>query len=112
MAAGKRTFGGLVDDGVKSGVRYILNNFFDGHKQDALDLFTGTYVVKKGADLFLFWLQSACPPSHRHLLLCCCRAIMAVLEGCREMLQDVLRETWSMMYGLCVQMRRHPSSLM
>ncbi len=54
MAAGKRTFGGLIDDGVKSGVRYILNNFFDGHKQDALDLFTGTYVAKKGA----FWLQA------------------------------------------------------
>ena len=49
MAAGKRTFGGLIDDGVKSGMRYILNNFFDGHKQDALDLFTGTYVLRKGA---------------------------------------------------------------
>ena len=41
----------MIDDGVKSGVRYILNNFFDGHKQDALDLFTGTYTVKKGAVL-------------------------------------------------------------
>ena len=39
---------------MKSGVRYILNNFFDGHKQDALDLFTGTYTVKKGA--VLEWL--------------------------------------------------------
>ena len=48
MAAGKRTFGGLIDDGVKSGVRYILNKFFDGHKQDALDLLTGTYTIKKG----------------------------------------------------------------
>ena len=48
-STGKRTTGGLIDDGVKSGVRYILNNFFDGHKQDALDLLTGTYVVKKGA---------------------------------------------------------------
>ena len=45
---GKRTFGGLLDDGVKSGVRYILNNFFDGHKQDALDLLSGTYTIKKG----------------------------------------------------------------
>lgn len=48
MAVGKRTFGGLIDDGVKSGMRYILNNFFDGHKQDALDLLTGTYTIKKG----------------------------------------------------------------
>ena len=29
-------------------MRYILNNFFDGHKQDALDLLTGTYTIKKG----------------------------------------------------------------
>ena len=48
LTAGKRTFGGLIDDGLKSGMRYILNNFFDGHKQDALDLLTGTYTIKKG----------------------------------------------------------------
>lgn len=29
-------------------MRYILNNFFDGHKQDALDLLSGTYTIKKG----------------------------------------------------------------
>ena len=47
--AGKRTYGGLIDDGVKSGMRYFLNNFFDGSKQDALDLLTGTYALSKGA---------------------------------------------------------------
>ena len=30
-------------------MRYVLNNFYDGAKQDALDLVTGTYVVSKGA---------------------------------------------------------------
>lgn len=45
---GVRTKAGLLDDGVKSGVRYYLNNFSDGHKQDALDLVTGTYVISKG----------------------------------------------------------------
>ena len=49
LPAGQRTFGGLIDDGVKSGARYVLNNFFDGAKQDALDLLTGTYAVSKGA---------------------------------------------------------------
>jgi phosphatidylinositol 4-phosphatase len=40
---GKRTIGGLVDDGVKSAVRYYLNNYEDGHKQDAFDLVCGTF---------------------------------------------------------------------
>ena len=40
---GKRDFAGLLDDGAKSLTRYILNNFRDGEKQDALDLVTGTY---------------------------------------------------------------------
>jgi hypothetical protein len=38
---GKRTLGGAIDDGVKAVVRYYLNNFQDGVKQDAIDLFTG-----------------------------------------------------------------------
>ena len=67
MAAGKRTFGGLVDDGVKSGMRYILNNFFDGHKQDALDLLTGTYTVRKGVAPVTRLLYS-CPPASYDLL--------------------------------------------
>ncbi|GIL91240.1 hypothetical protein Vretimale_18840 [Volvox reticuliferus] len=46
---GKRTFGGVIDDGVKAVVRYYVNNFQDGRKQDAVDLFTGAYVVVPGA---------------------------------------------------------------
>ncbi len=38
---GKRTLGGAVDDGVKAVSRYWINNLSDGHKQDAIDLFTG-----------------------------------------------------------------------
>uniref|UniRef100_A0A7S0URE1 SAC domain-containing protein n=1 Tax=Polytomella parva TaxID=51329 RepID=A0A7S0URE1_9CHLO len=48
---GKRTVGGLIDDGLKSVTRYYLNNFQDGRKQDALDLFTGAFVMKKGRTL-------------------------------------------------------------
>jgi len=68
-STGKRTTGGLIDDGVKSGVRYILNNFFDGQKQDALDLLTGTYVVKKGALL-----------SEALIALCSCAMQHAVIS--------------------------------
>ena len=45
---GKRTYGGLADDGLKSLTRYYLNNFSDGRKQDALDLVTGTFHIDKG----------------------------------------------------------------
>ena len=48
MLAGKRTFGGKLDDGYKSLMRYYLNNFQDGRKQDSLDLITGTYRIEKG----------------------------------------------------------------
>ncbi|KIY91561.1 Phosphatidylinositide phosphatase SAC1 [Monoraphidium neglectum] len=48
---GKRTVGGISDDGVKSAVRYYLNNFHDGHKQDALDLISGAYAVKPDVKL-------------------------------------------------------------
>ena len=70
MASGKRTFGGLVDDGVKSGVRYVLNNFFDGHKQDALDLLTGTYTIKKGVLLRRTLLQSLLCEKVKLMCLC------------------------------------------
>lgn len=45
---GKRDIWGLLDDGAKSLTRYYLNNFEDGHKQDALDLVTGGYIVVPG----------------------------------------------------------------
>ena len=41
---GKRSWGGLVDDGVKAVLRYYLNNFQDGRKQDAIDLVTGGWL--------------------------------------------------------------------
>ena len=47
---GKRTTWGLLDDGIKSGVRYYLNNFSDGRKQDASDLITGNYTLEKGGE--------------------------------------------------------------
>ena len=61
---GVRTKAGLVDDGVKSGKRYFLNNFQDGHKQDAIDLITGNYIVQKGTDSItesMYYMESKRP---------------------------------------------------
>lgn len=43
---GKRSMEGALQDGVNSLSRYVKNNFFDGTRQDALDLFTGAWDTK------------------------------------------------------------------
>lgn len=43
---GRRTHRGLLADGLNSLLRYFLNNFYDGAKQDAMDLFYGHYTVR------------------------------------------------------------------
>lgn len=48
---GKRTKMGLVQDGINSLTRYYKNNFSDGFRQDAIDLFLGNYVVQDGEGL-------------------------------------------------------------
>ncbi|CAO1615005.1 unnamed protein product [Sympodiomycopsis kandeliae] len=45
---GKRSNEGLIQDGVNSITRYFKNNFFDGPRQDAYDLFTGAWTPQKG----------------------------------------------------------------
>jgi hypothetical protein len=42
---GKRTHLGIMRDGYNSAARYIKNNFMDGFRQDAIDLFLGNYKV-------------------------------------------------------------------
>jgi hypothetical protein len=37
---------GLIADGINSLMRYYLNNFTDGTRQDAMDLFYGHYSVR------------------------------------------------------------------
>jgi hypothetical protein len=42
---GKRTVNGAMADGVNAVTRYFKNNFLDGYRQDAIDLFLGNVVV-------------------------------------------------------------------
>jgi len=48
---GKRTIQGLLQDGFNSIMRYIKNNYFDGARQDAFDIFTGSWVPQTGPAL-------------------------------------------------------------
>ncbi|XP_053618131.1 phosphatidylinositol-3-phosphatase SAC1 [Plodia interpunctella] len=47
---GKRTYRGVIQDGINSLTRYYKNNFSDGFRQDSIDLFLGKYVVADGED--------------------------------------------------------------
>ncbi|CAF0826250.1 unnamed protein product [Adineta ricciae] len=42
---GQRSTMGLLQDGYNSLMRYVLNNFYDGFRQDGIDLFLGNYRV-------------------------------------------------------------------
>lgn len=53
---GKRTKLGIFRDIVNSTVRYYKNNFADGFRQDAFDLFLGHYKVQEGEGV-----SAACP---------------------------------------------------
>ncbi|KAK0425805.1 hypothetical protein QR680_009396 [Steinernema hermaphroditum] len=42
---GKRTYGGAINDGINALTRYFKNNFYDGYRQDAIDLFLGNFRI-------------------------------------------------------------------
>ncbi|VEL38363.1 unnamed protein product [Protopolystoma xenopodis] len=45
FSKGKRTFLGILMDGYHSAMRYYYNNFSDGFRQDAIDLFLGHWQL-------------------------------------------------------------------
>ncbi|TKY58358.1 Phosphoinositide phosphatase SAC7 [Spatholobus suberectus] len=47
---GHRTIQGILNDGWNALLRYYLNNFCDGTKQDAIDLLQGHYIVSVNRD--------------------------------------------------------------
>ncbi|KAI8324609.1 hypothetical protein GQ54DRAFT_296117 [Martensiomyces pterosporus] len=49
---GKRTKAGALQDGRNSVERYVRGNFFDGERQDGIDLLLGRHVVKPGSSPF------------------------------------------------------------
>eukprot|EP00002_Diphylleia_rotans_P009445 TRINITY_DN1967_c0_g1_i1.p1 TRINITY_DN1967_c0_g1~~TRINITY_DN1967_c0_g1_i1.p1 ORF type:complete len:569 (-),score=118.76 TRINITY_DN1967_c0_g1_i1:120-1826(-) len=49
---GRRTYRGAIDDGINSLKRYVLNNFYDGERQDSYDLIHGNFYPQHGKDPF------------------------------------------------------------
>ena len=69
---GKRTKVGALEDGYKSVMRYLKNNFFDGARQDAFDLMTGTWTPARG------WSPSSLIVDRRPLIT---RAVIILLSS-------------------------------
>lgn len=44
---GRQTMSGLIKDGISALSRYYINNFQDGIRQDALDLISGHYSIRR-----------------------------------------------------------------
>ncbi|KAI0029153.1 SacI homology domain-containing protein [Vararia minispora EC-137] len=61
VRTGKRTKEGALDDGKKSVMRYIKNNLFDGARQDAYDLITGSWIPRRGPQTSLFLITDNRP---------------------------------------------------
>ncbi|KAF9073776.1 SacI homology domain-containing protein [Rhodocollybia butyracea] len=57
----KRTRKGLLEDGVKGALRYLKNNFLDGARQDAFDLFTGVWVPRRNPSTMNFLVTDPRP---------------------------------------------------
>uniref|UniRef100_A0A5B6YNA5 Putative phosphoinositide phosphatase SAC6 n=1 Tax=Davidia involucrata TaxID=16924 RepID=A0A5B6YNA5_DAVIN len=51
VRCGQRTIQGILKDGWNSLLRYYLNNFCDGTKQDVIDLLQGHYIVSVSRDM-------------------------------------------------------------
>lgn len=82
---GKRDIWGLLDDGNKSLTRYYLNNFRDGHKQDALDLVSGSFVISPGKPVSFVMQPSPALP-----LLAALTALFFAFSNLKTLLQGGL----------------------
>ncbi|KZV70310.1 hypothetical protein PENSPDRAFT_651589 [Peniophora sp. CONT] len=58
---GRRTHEGALQDGKKSVMRYVKQNFFDGARQDAYDLVTGNWIPRRSPQSAAFLLSDERP---------------------------------------------------
>jgi hypothetical protein len=73
---GKRTRLGNLMDGKNSVIRYFKNNYFDGPRQDAFDLFTGAWIPRGPSSAYALFFDP------RPLTT---RAVSAPCTRCREL---------------------------
>ncbi|KAF7320035.1 SAC domain-containing protein [Mycena kentingensis (nom. inval.)] len=77
----KRTRKGLLDDGIKSSLRYIKNNFFDGARQDGFDLIAGNWVPRNNPASSMFLVTDARPLITRSMPLAVSFSLFMICAG-------------------------------
>ncbi|KAF8078309.1 SacI homology domain-containing protein [Lyophyllum atratum] len=77
----KRTRKGALEDGVKSVLRYIKNNYFDGARQDAFDLVTGSWIPRKNPAAATFLVNDARPLVTRSVPVIASFALFMICAG-------------------------------
>ncbi|PFH46638.1 hypothetical protein AMATHDRAFT_69424 [Amanita thiersii Skay4041] len=77
----KRTRKGLLEDGYKSVIRYLKNNYFDGARQDAFDLVTGSYIPRKNLVSALYLVADTRPLITRSMPLVASFALFMICAG-------------------------------
>ncbi|KAF4605523.1 hypothetical protein EYR40_004309 [Pleurotus pulmonarius] len=77
----KRTKKGLMEDGVKSVLRYLKNNMFDGPRQDGFDLVTGAWIPRKNPSLALHLITDSRPLVTRSMPVVAYFALFMICAG-------------------------------
>ncbi len=132
---GKRTKMGALQDGYNSGMRYYLNNFCDGKRQDALDLFLGKYTPDRTGSYYQSDGPAVGPQAKNAAVRMICIILIIILTiltafqctskkltnrvcvtittsphayaaGC---LSDLSRSLWCCMYVFCAQPKLRPT---
>ncbi|KAJ7462751.1 SacI homology domain-containing protein [Mycena galericulata] len=77
----KRTRKGVMEDGVKSLLRYFKNNFFDGARQDGFDLVTGNWVPRKTPSSSMFLVTDPRPLITRSMPVAASFSLFMICAG-------------------------------
>ncbi|KAF8641228.1 hypothetical protein AX17_000862 [Amanita inopinata Kibby_2008] len=77
----KRSHKGLLEDGYKSVVRYLRNNYFDGARQDAFDLVTGSYIPRKNSMTPLYLVTDTRPLITRSMPMAASFSLFMICAG-------------------------------
>ncbi|KAJ7293201.1 SacI homology domain-containing protein [Mycena rebaudengoi] len=77
----KRTRKGLLDDGLKSTVRYLKNNFFDGARQDGFDLVAGNWAPRKTPSSSMFLVTDPRPLITRSMPVAASFSLFMICAG-------------------------------
>ncbi|KAF8971430.1 SacI homology domain-containing protein [Flammula alnicola] len=79
----KRTRKGALEDGYKSVMRYLKNNFFDGARQDGFDLVTGTWIPRNHPSASLYLIADARPLITRSMPAIASFSLFMICAGLR-----------------------------